>query len=107
MLEFDEDIIVLEKEPTIVPVLDIIRENLPKFMSSTANTDVDPQPLDSSELPIISPSLPEALGHLDNLTTFFQSMSISTLVFSYYFSNFRFPSYYVSSTGGAKTSPTH
>ena len=85
MLEFDEDMVVLEKEPTIVPVLDIIRENLPKFMSSTANTDADPQLLDSSELPIIStyiPTLPEALIHLDNLTTFSQSMSISTLVFS-------------------------
>ena len=35
LLEFDEDIV------TIVPVLDIIRENRPKFMSSTANTDDD------------------------------------------------------------------
>ena len=110
MLEFDEGIVVFEKEPTIVSILDIIRENLPKFMSSIANTDddiINPQPLNSSELPIISPSLPEALGHLDSLTTFFQSMSISTLVFSYYFSNFRFTSYYESSTGEAKTSPTH
>ena len=93
MLEFDEGIVVFEK---IVSVLDIIRENLPEFMSSTANTDddiIDPQPLDSSELPIISPSFPEALGHLDSLTTFFQSMSISTPVFSYYFSNFQVTSY--------------
>ena len=56
---------------------------VPKFMSSTANTDddiIDPQLLDSSELPIIFPyipTLPEAL----NLTPFFQSMSISTLDF--------------------------
>ena len=38
--------------------------------------------LDSSELPIIFPyipTVPEALNN--NLTTFFQSMSISTLVF--------------------------
>ena len=54
-------------------------------MSSIANTDddiIDLQLLNSSELPIISPSLPEALGHLDNLITFFQSISISTLVLS-------------------------
>ena len=101
MLEFDEGIVVFEKEPTIVSVLDIIRENLPKFMSSTANTDDDI--IDQ----IVQNYLPEALGHLDSLTTFFQSMSISTLVFSYYFFNFRFTSYYESSTGEAKTSPTH
>ena len=77
---------------------------------STDDDIIDPQLLDSSELPIISPDIPtlsEALSHLDNLTTFFQSMSISTLVFSYYFSNFRFTSYCESSTGEAKTSPTH
>ena len=53
-------------------------------MSSTANTDVDPQPLDSSELPIIStyiPTLPEALIHLDNLTTFSQRVCLSLLLF--------------------------
>ena len=83
MLEFDNVIVVLGyySFPNLHHLYPAALVSGLDTTASTANIN-DDTILDSSESYIISPSLSDTLSYLNNLTTSFQRMSISTLVFS-------------------------
>ena len=80
-LSFDEDAVIHDKDPAVIPVSLIIQENKTKLLLAEPSSDedtIDPS-LSISIPPLHIPTISEAVNHLDELTRFFQSLSISTL----------------------------
>ncbi|RPB18900.1 hypothetical protein L211DRAFT_853663 [Terfezia boudieri ATCC MYA-4762] len=79
-LEFDEDLVVHDKDPAVVSLSAIIEENLQKLTSPPADNTTDLPSIEALSAPPI-PTLAEALNQLDDLNRFFQSMYVSALAF--------------------------
>ncbi|KAF8418425.1 hypothetical protein EV426DRAFT_577602 [Tirmania nivea] len=83
-LEFDEDLVVHDKDPAVVSLSAIIEENLQKLTSPPADNTTDLPSTDTTIAALSAPPIPplaEALNQLDDLNRFFQSMSVSALAF--------------------------
>ena len=80
-LPFDEDAVIHDKDSAAIPVSLIIQKNKTKILLIEPSSDedtIDPS-LSISIPPLHIPTLSEAVNHLDELTRFPQSLSISTL----------------------------
>ena len=80
-LEFDEDLVVRNKNPAVVTLSVIIEENLQKLTSLPADNTTELPSTDTTTIAPPIPILAEALSQLNDLNRFFQSMSISAFAF--------------------------